>query len=195
MIKKAKMGVTLSTDFNLEYGVYREIIDKLDKDGIEKSYEKIMRKGFSDLFEIEAVCRLIFYTATTADTSSIKYSQLAKKLENETEGGINRFGDVFQRIVKNLVSNYMGEAGKLQDQKRKKTAMKITEFLAILFNNDVINEKDIANLVRKAKIKNHFDHYVKHFTAITKEKMNSLGYSDFDAIQTNSSANGSTEMR
>lgn len=188
------MGLTLSTDFTLEYGEYREYLDNLRKDGVEKTCEKIMRNGFSDLFEMEAVCRLIFYNASTSELASISYAQLAKKLENDVEGGINRFGDVFQRIVKNLISNAMGEAGKLQDQKRQKTAMKITEFLANLFNMDVTRKEDVANLVRKAKIKSQFEHYVKHFTSITKEKMNALGYSDFDDIHTNSSDDGSAEL-
>jgi hypothetical protein len=187
------MGLTLSTDFTVEYGVYREHLDNIDKDGVEKTYEKIMRKGFSDLYDVEAVCRLICYNATIQD-SSLVYAQLAKKLENEIEGGINRFSVVFQRIVTNMVSNSIGESGKLQDEKRQKTAKLITEFLANLFKLDVVDKKVIGDLVRQAKIKNQLDKYVKQLTSLTKKELNALGYTDFDEIQVNSSDNETVEI-
>lgn len=188
------MGLTLSTEFSAEYSEYIEIIGSLNQDGVEKSYEKILRKGFSDIYDMEAVGRILYSYSATYE-NSIKYAQLAKKLENEMEGGINRFGDVFKKVLDNLVVSSICEAGKLQDQKRQNAAKLISHFLANLFTHNVIDEKFASNIVRRAKIKSHLEHYVKLYTNLTKEKLKTYGCTDYDEIHANSSENGNEKLR
>lgn len=151
------------------------------------TYEGLMVEDFCGFHQIEAVCKFICYKATISRPKiALKYAQLAKRLENEVEGGTNRFPDVFSKVLEDMVLNSISEAGMLHDQNRQKIAGQITTFLAYLFNESVIAPKLFSELVRAAEMRSsmRFEPHLKLLKTLVGDKLKALGFSDFDELYT-----------
>lgn len=189
------MGLILSIDYLMDYGIYNAYLDELERESVETIYEKVMMDEFCGRHQMEAICRLICNKATIAKPFlANKYGALAKRLENEVEGGTNHFPDVLQDIVRSMVINSINEAGLLQDQKRQKIGKNIASFLGILFNQNLVDCKLLNELVQFAmKNKNRFEPFLYLLYTTVEDKLMMLEFANFDELNehcTSSNSNG-----
>lgn len=176
------MGNKLSFDYYIDYAIYNGHLDDLQYKDVKTTYKNVMYDSFCGLHQLEAVIKLIWNKGIYEKAHvSLKYAQLVKKLENEVEGGTNKFSDVFLDFVKQTVACDLKELELRKPDQIENISINIATFLGHLVVVDVFDLQVLANIIRPAHGKKELDKAFDCLKEIIKNKLKANG-SIFEAL-------------